>query len=210
MINKMITLVAALTIGLATVSAQTSNDAETSIYSFTMKSLGGENTSFDNYRGKVILIVNTASKCGFTPQYAGFEKLYQKYKDKGLVILGFPCNQFLGQEPGTAEEIKTTCLLHYGVTFPVFAKIDVNGKDEAPLYTYLKDKAPFNGYPDKKTGEMLDNIHHKNNTGFAEGNNIRWNFTKFLVSKDGKQIKRYESMVKPEEMEQDIEKLLGE
>ena len=210
MINKIVTLLVALTLCLSSAFAQTNNNSKTSVYSFNMKLLGGENISFDNYRGKVILIVNTASKCGFTPQYAGLEKLYQEYKDKGLIILGFPCNQFLGQEPGTAEEIKTSCLLHYGVTFPIFEKINVNGKNEVPLYTYLKAKAPFTGYPDKKTGEMLDNIHRQHNTGFAEGNNIRWNFTKFLISKDGEQIKRYESMVKPEEMEQAIEKLLGE
>ena len=190
--------------------AQDNSSQDQSIYSFSMTTLEGKSISLESYHGKVILIVNTASKCGFTPQYEGLEKLYQKYKDKGLIILGFPCNQFLGQEPGTADEIRSTCLIHYGVTFPVSAKIDVNGASEAPLYTYLKAKAPFMGYPDKKTGEMLDGIHHKNNTGFAEGNNIRWNFTKFLISKDGKQIKRFESMVAPEQLESDIEKLLAE
>jgi glutathione peroxidase len=205
-------LMMSLAVAMMCVTAALAQSGEkiSSIFSVKMESLEGETIPLDSFRGKVILIVNTASKCGFTPQYAGLQKLYDKYKDQGLVILGFPCNQFFGQEPGTAKEIRSTCLRNYGVTFPMFAKIDVNGKDEAPLYTYLKEKAPFAGYSDKKTGEMLDNIHKKNKTGYDEGNNIRWNFTKFLISKDEKTIKRYEPMVKPEEMEKDIETMLSE
>lgn len=180
------------------------------IYDFTMKSLSGKEINFADYKDKVILIVNTASKCGFTPQYEGLENLYKKYKDKGLVVFGFPCNQFLGQEPGNAKEIQETCLINYGVTFQMFAKIEVNGENQAPLFAYLKEKAPFEGYPIKEVGEQLDNIHKEQKTGFEKGNNIRWNFTKFLVSKDGKTIKRFESMVKPEELEKDIEKMLAQ
>lgn len=206
--KKILFILAALAITLTSAFAQSGQKEKGSFYSFQMKTLEGANVSFDSYRGKVILVVNTASKCGFTPQYAGLEALYKKYKDKGLMILGFPCNQFLEQEPGSATEIKNSCLIHYGVTFPVFSKIDVNGNDEAPLYTYLKAKAPFAGYPDKKTGAMLDGIHQKNNPEFAKGNSIRWNFTKFLISRDGSKIQRFESMVTPEQIEPEIIKML--
>lgn len=181
---------------------------EKSIYDFKMSDLEGEQIDFSQYKGKVILIVNTASQCGLTPQYEGLEKLYEEYKDKGLVILGFPCNQFLGQEPGDAKEIRSVCLKNYGVTFPMFEKIDVNGKNEAPLYTFLKKKAPFKGYPNEDFGKQLDEIHKKTGTGFEKGDNIRWNFGKFLVSKDGKTIKRFEPMVEPKELEKEIIKML--
>lgn len=181
---------------------------EKSIYDFKMNSLEGEQIDFSQYKGKVVLIVNTASKCGLTPQYEGLEKLYQEYKDKGLVVLGFPCNQFLGQEPGDAKEIRSVCLQNYGVSFPMFEKIDVNGKNEAPLYTFLKKKAPFKGYPDEEFGKQLDQIHQKTGSGFDKGDNIRWNFGKFLVSKDGKTIKRFEPMVEPKDLEAEIQKML--
>ncbi len=181
---------------------------EKSIYDFKMNDLEGEQIDFSQYKGKVILIVNTASQCGLTPQYEGLEKLYEEYKDKGLVILGFPCNQFLGQEPGDAKEIRSVCLKNYGVTFPMFEKIDVNGKNEAPLYTFLKKKAPFKGYPNEDFGKQLDEIHKKTGTGFEKGDNIRWNFGKFLISKDGKTIKRFEPMVEPKELEKEIIKML--
>lgn len=181
---------------------------EKSIYDFKMNSLEGEQIDFSQYKGKVILIVNTASKCGLTPQYEGLEKLYEEYKEKGLVILGFPCNQFLGQEPGNAKEIRSVCLQNYGVSFPMFEKIDVNGKNEAPLYTFLKKKAPFKGYPNEEFGKQLDEIHKKTGSGFEKGDNIRWNFGKFLISKDGKTIKRFEPMVEPKELETEIIKML--
>lgn len=181
---------------------------EKSIYDFKMNDLEGEQIDFSQYKGKVILIVNTASQCGLTPQYECLEKLYEEYKDKGLVILGFPCNQFLGQEPGDAKEIRSVCLKNYGVTFPMFEKIDVNGKNEAPLYTFLKKKAPFKGYPNEDFGKQLDEIHKKTGTGYEKGDNIRWNFGKFLVSKDGKTIKRFEPMVEPKELEKEIIKML--
>jgi glutathione peroxidase len=154
-------------------------------YKFKSKSIDGKEISMKSYAGKVVLIVNTASKCGFTPQYEGLEALYKKYKDKGLVILGFPCNQFAGQEPGTSEEIAKFCTLKYGVTFPMFQKIEVNGDNADPLYKYLKTVLP---------GTL--------------GNDIKWNFTKFLLDKTGMPVNRYGSTTKPVEIEADIEKLL--
>ena len=182
------------------------------IYDITVKDMDGSDVSLANYKGKVLLIVNVASKCGLTPQYEGLEALYQKYKDQGLEILAFPCNQFLGQEPGTNEEIQSFCSLNYNVTFPLFDKIDVNGEAESPLYTYLKKQAPFKGYPEgtEEFATMLDEIHQKTGTGFDKGDAIRWNFGKFLVSKDGKTILRFEPMVTPDMMEEDIQKMLEE
>lgn len=156
-----------------------------SIYDFSVKDIEGKEVSLSKYDGKVLLIVNVASKCGFTSQYEGLETLYQKYKDKNFMILGFPSNQFMNQEPGTNEEIKEFCRLTYGVDFDMFSKIDVNGKNEDPLYTYLKKQA---------SGTITDSI--------------KWNFTKFLVDKDGTVLKRYGSIDKPSEIEPDIVKLL--
>ena len=180
------------------------------IYNITVKDMDGNDVSLANYKGKVLLIVNVASKCGLTPQYEGLEALYQKYKDQGLEILGFPCNQFLEQEPGTNEEIQSFCSLNYNVTFPLFAKIDVNGEAESPLYTYLKKQAPFKGYPEgaEEFAAQLDEIHQKTGTGFDQGDAIRWNFGKFLVSKDGKTILRFEPMVTPDMMEGAIQEFL--
>ena len=146
-----------------------------SIYDFTMKDIDGKTVPLSEYKGKVILIVNVASKCGFTKQYAGLQKLYENYKEKGLVILGFPANNFLGQEPGTDEEIKSFCTLNYGVTFPLFSKISVKGKDKHPLYQFLADK----------------NIHPDT------GGKITWNFNKFLVNRAGKVTRRFGSRTKP-------------
>ena len=154
------------------------------IYDFKALTSNGKELDFNQFRGKVLLIVNTASKCGFTPQFAGLEDLNQKYKDKGLVILGFPCNQFAQQDPGN-DEIVNFCQVNYGVTFQMMKKIDVNGPNESPIYRYLKDK----------TKNIL-------------GEDIKWNFTKFLISADGKKIKRYAPTVKPSRMERDIEEML--
>ena len=180
------------------------------IYDITVKDMDGNDVSLANYKGKVLLIVNVASKCGLTPQYEGLEALYQKYKDQGLEILGFPCNQFLEQEPGTNEEIQSFCSLNYNVTFPLFDKIDVNGEAESPLYTYLKKQAPFKGYPEgaEEFAAKLDEIHQQTGSGFNQGDAIRWNFGKFLVSKDGKTILRFEPMVTPDMMEEAIQELL--
>jgi len=156
---------------------------ETSIYQFSAKSLQGKEVSMESYRGKTILVVNTASKCGLTPQYEGLEKLYQKYKDKGLVILGFPCNQFGNQEPGDEADIANGCLVNYGVSFPMFAKIEVNGDEVHPLYQYLKSELP----------------------GFF-GGRIQWNFTKFLIKANGIPMKRFAPITKPEKIDKYLEK----
>jgi len=168
---------------LQIVSAQ----AAESIYDIPLKDIDGKDTSLKPYQGKVMLIVNVASKCGFTPQYAALEALYQKYKDQGLVVLGFPCNQFAHQEPGTDAEIKQFCSSKYEVTFPMFDKIEVNGKNRNPLYVLLAgNDSPFAG-------------------------DIGWNFTKFLIGRDGKILKRFNSPVKPDspEMVQAIESALA-
>jgi len=175
-----------------------------SIYDAKMVSIDGDVINLSKYEGKVLLIVNTASKCGFTNQYKGLEDLHNKYADKGLVILGFPSNQFLGQEPGTNKEIKEFCTANYGVSFQIFEKIDVNGKETPPLYRFLKEKAPFEGFENKEVGEQLINILSRFSPEFIEGNEIKWNFTKFIVSKDGKTIKRFETPTTPEELEKII------
>ncbi len=157
-----------------------------SIYDFKVKTIEGKETTLEPYKGKVMLIVNVASKCGYTPQYEGLEVLYKKYKAKGLVILGFPCNQFSSQEPGSEKEIQNFCRVNFGVTFPMFAKINVNGDKTHPLYRYLKSEQP----------------------GFLGTESIKWNFTKFLVDKEGKVVDRFGSSTKPKSLEAVIEKLL--
>ena len=155
-----------------------------SIYDYSVKQIDGKEKMLTDYKGKVLLIVNTASKCGFTPQFEGLQKLYEKYSTKGFTVLGFPCNQFANQDPGTDDEIKSFCNLNYGVTFPVFSKIEVNGENEHPLYKFLKSKA--SGFLSKR---------------------IKWNFTKFLVDQNGKVIKRFNPATRPEQLEKYIEKL---
>lgn len=157
----------------------------TTIYDFKALTSGGKELDFEQFKGKVLLIVNTASKCGFTPQFAGLEELNQKYKDKGLVIIGFPCNQFGNQDPGSDDEIVSFCQVNFGVTFQMMKKIDVNGKNASPIYQFLKEKSR--------------NIL---------GEDIKWNFTKFLVASDGVTVKRYAPTVKPNRLEKEIEKML--
>jgi len=154
-------------------------------YQFTARSLQGKEISMDTFKGKVVLVVNTASKCGLTPQYEGLENIYEKFKDRGFVILGFPCNQFGNQEPGTDKEISEGCLINYGVSFPMFSKIEVNGENAHPIYKYLKNK-----------------LH-----SFL-GKNIKWNFTKFLIDRGGVPVKRFSPTTVPEKLIADIEKLL--
>lgn len=158
-----------------------------SIYDFTVKDATGGEISLSEYKGKVLLIVNTATACGFTPQYAGLQELYEKYKAKGFEILDFPCNQFANQAPGTDEEIGSFCTGRFGITFKQFAKIDVNGENQSPLYAWLKAQK-----------------------GGMGGSNIKWNFTKFLVDKDGAVAGRYASTKTPAALEKEIAKLIGE
>jgi len=173
----------------AQVPAQGGKTVNPSVYDFTVKDIEGKDTSLALYKGKVLLIVNTASKCGFTGQYEGLEKLYKTYQDRGLVILGFPANNFLWQEPGTDGEIKQFCSIKFGVTFPMFSKISVKGKNQDPLYAFLTDE--------------------KANPGF--GGAITWNFNKFLVGRDGKVVGRFGSKVEPDskELVEAVEKALA-
>lgn len=154
-------------------------------YSFTAERLNGQPQNLSDYAGQLVLVVNTASKCGFTPQYAGLEALYQQFKDQGLVIFGFPCNQFGNQEPGGAEQIAETCQINYGVSFPMYAKVDVNGASAHPLFQWLTSELP----------------------GWL-GKSIKWNFTKFLIGRDGKPIKRFATITKPEQMANFIQQQL--
>lgn len=154
-------------------------------YNLSATSLQGKEVNMEDFKGKVVLVVNTASHCGFTPQYEGLENLYKKYKDEGLVILGFPCNQFGNQEPGGKEEIEQGCLINYGVSFPMMEKVDVNGNNAHPVFQYLKSEL----------GGLL-------------GSRVKWNFTKFLIDASGKPVKRYAPITKPEKITPDIERLL--
>lgn len=155
-------------------------------YQFTAKTLQGKEVSMDIYSGKTVLVVNTASKCGLTPQFEGLESLYQKYQNKGLVIIGFPCNQFANQEPGDEKSISEGCLINYGVTFPMFSKIDVNGAGAHPIYVYLKSEL-----------------------GGLFGSRIKWNFTKFLINPEGKPIKRFSPATKPEKIDEYLAKIMS-
>lgn len=157
------------------------------IYQYEAELLDGSNKAFNDYQGKVLLIVNTASKCGFTPQFAGLEKIYKKYNDQGLEVLGFPCNQFGGQDPGSNEQIGSFCQKNYGVSFPMFAKVDVKGPEAHVIFRYLT-----------------------NNSKGILGSGIKWNFTKFLINKKGEVINRYAPTTKPETLAEDIEKALAE
>lgn len=161
-------------------------NSESNIYNFNARTLQGKEINMKDFEGKTILIVNTASKCGLTPQYEGLEALYQKYKEKGLVILGFPCNQFANQEPGSDSSLTENCLTNYGVTFPMFAKVDVNGDTAHPLFKYLKKELP----------------------GFF-GGKIKWNFTKFLIDANGKPIKRFAPISKPEKIDKYLQRILN-
>lgn len=179
------------------------------IYNFKALSNRGKEVDFADYKGKVLVIVNTASKCGFTPQYDGLEALYQKYKDKGLVIIGFPCDQFGHQEPGTDEQIEEFCRLNHGVTFPLMSKIEVNGANAHPIFQWLKSQAGFAGFdPSHKLTKILNEMLRKQDPDFEKNPDIKWNFTKFIISRDGSQVVRFEPTSEPKELAACIEKML--
>lgn len=178
----------------------------TNTFDFAVKAADGNEISLGNYAGKALLIVNVASKCGLTPQYEALETLYEENKDKGLEIIGFPCNQFGGQEPGTDEEIQEFCSLTYNVSFPVMSRIDVNGEDADPLFTYLRAEDPGDFQP--VIPRLWDALKERNPQTFGT-DEVKWNFTKFLIGRDGKVIRRYEPYVKPEDIAADLPEVLG-
>ena len=181
-LSVIVTVIATATALFTTTKAQMpTHQPDGSLYDLQTTTLTGKPAPLSEYKGKVTLVVNTASKCGFTPQYKGLEELWQTYKDQGLVVLGFPCNQFGKQEPGGADDIEQTCHINYGVSFPMFEKVEVNGAAAHPLFRYLKEALP---------GVL--------------GGRIKWNFTKFLIGRDGKPLKRYAPFTKPENIEADI------
>lgn len=196
--KKILSISFLLCLSILTATAQ-------SIYDYTVKDDAGNDVSLSAYKGKVLLIVNTATKCGFTPQYKDLQALYDKYHDQGFEILDFPCNQFGSQAPGSIKEIHEFCTANYDIKFPQFDKIEVNGINESPLYTFLKSQKGFGGFDlSDPTGGRLDQMFKKNDPDYAKNSNIKWNFTKFLVSKDGKVLKRYEPSDKMTNVEADV------
>ena len=165
---------------------------EKSIYDYKVKDMDGKEVSLSQYKGKVLLIVNTATKCGFTPQYEELEAMYEKFKDKGLVILDFPCNQFGEQAPGTIAEIHSFCTEKYSTSFPQFDKVDVNGSNESPLFTFLKAKQGFKGFGAGTQAKFMDQMLAKQDPDYASKSDIKWNFTKFLVDSNGNVVARFE------------------
>ena len=185
-------------VSVLTLSAQ-------SVYDFKVKDDAGKDVSLAKYKGKVLLIVNTATRCGFTPQYNELQALYEKYQGEGLEILDFPCNQFGQQAPGTIEEIHEFCSANFNIKFPQFDKIDVNGANEHPLYTYLKSQKSFGGFDlNDKTGKLLDDMMRKRDANYDKNSDIKWNFTKFLISADGRVLRRYEPTDKMADIEADV------
>ena len=177
------------------------------IYDYKAIASNGKEIDFADFKGKVLLIINTASKCGFTPQFDGLEKLNEKYRDRGLVCIGFPCNQFANQDPGSDSEIEGFCRLNYGVSFQIMKKVDVNGKEEHPIFTYLKSAAPteeYHGLKAKASAALFKTI----SKSVEKDSDIKWNFTKFLISRDGTVIKRYAPTIEPKRMEKDIQDML--
>lgn len=180
-----------------------------SVYQYSAKAMNGRDISLEDYRGKVVLIVNTASQCGFTFQYEDLQRLYDRYKEKGFVILGFPSNQFADQEPDGNDQINAFCTLNYGVSFPMFQKVDVRDRNAHPLFTYLANSKPFEGFDTTHSvAKILLPLLHERHPEYLPGDSIKWNFTKFLIDRDGQVIRRFESTTDPFDMEQDIEALL--
>jgi glutathione peroxidase len=182
-----------------------------SIYDFSATALNGQEKSLSDYKEKVVMIVNTASKCGFSYQYRDLQRLYSQYKDKGFVILGFPCNQFDNQEPDSNAQIQKNCVINYGVTFPLFQKIAVRDENAHPLFKYLSDTHPFGGFDNSHpiAKILIPLLYDKYPDYFADEYSIKWNFTKFLIDTNGKVVKRFESTTDPIHMELDIERLLN-
>ncbi|MDQ6420156.1 glutathione peroxidase [Paenibacillus sp. LHD-117] len=180
-----------------------------SIYDIELETINGKQASLGEYEGKVLIVVNTASKCGFTPQYSELQKLYEQYHEQGLEILGFPSNQFGEQEPGANSDVQSFCQLNYGVTFPLFAKTDVRGDDAHPLFRHLTEELPFGGFnTETSSGKMLNAFLEEKYPDSLEGPSVKWNFTKFLVDREGRVVRRFESTEEPSDMTDAIEALL--
>ena len=208
-IITLLVLVAAV-MGSSTLAlAQNEAAAGKNVYQFCVKGENGQNVSLEKYAGKALLIVNTATKCGFTPQYEELESLYQDYKDKGFEILDFPCNQFGEQAPGTYEEIHAFCTGKYNISFPQFEKIDVNGENADPLFVYLKSQKGFQGFNTKdRIGKFLDNRFRKQDPNYDQNPDIKWNFTKFLVDKEGNVVERFEPTATAADIEAKLKEIL--
>ena len=203
-------VLAAAVMGSSTLAlAQNEAAAGKNVYQFCVKGENGQNVSLEKYAGKALLIVNTATKCGFTPQYEELESLYQDYKDKGFEILDFPCNQFGEQAPGSYEEIHAFCTGKYNISFPQFEKIDVNGENADPLFVYLKSQKGFQGFNTKdRIGKFLDNRFRKQDPNYDQNPDIKWNFTKFLVDKEGKVVERFEPTATAADIEVKLKEIL--
>ena len=210
--KRIITLLvlAAAVMGSSTLAlAQNEAAAGKNVYQFCVKGENGQNVSLEKYAGKALLIVNTATKCGFTPQYEELESLYQDYKDKGFEILDFPCNQFGEQAPGSYEEIHAFCTGKYNISFPQFEKIDVNGENADPLFVYLKSQRGFQGFNTKdRIGKFLDNRFRKQDPNYDQNPDIKWNFTKFLVDKEGNVVERFEPTATAADIEVKLKEIL--
>ena len=210
--KRIITLLmlAAAVMGSSTLAlAQNEAAAGKNVYQFCVKGENGQNVSLEKYAGKALLIVNTATKCGFTPQYEELESLYQDYKDKGFEILDFPCNQFGEQAPGSYEEIHAFCTGKYNISFPQFEKIDVNGENADPLFVYLKSQKGFQGFNTKdRIGKFLDNRFRKQDPNYDQNPDIKWNFTKFLVDKEGNVVERFEPTATAADIEVKLKEIL--
>jgi len=192
---------------VSAVAQNKENSTMENIFNFKATASNGQEIDFAQFEGKVLLIVNTASKCGFTPQFDGLEKLNEQYRDKGLVIIGFPCNQFANQDPGSDSEIEGFCRLNYGVTFQIMKKVDVNGASENPIFTFLKAQAPSEEVRGMKA-KMATAMFTKISKSVEKDSDIKWNFTKFLISRDGKTIKRFAPTTEPADFEKEIQSML--
>ena len=205
--KKVLTL-AVLCILVMTGMAQNTTKNMKTVYDFSLKDKKGNEVSLEQYKGKVLLIVNTATGCGFTPQYEDLEAMYHKLQSKGLEILDIPCNQFGHQAPGSDEEIKEFCTVKFGADFPQFKKSDVNGANELPLYTWLKSEKPCLGGYDEKLAAVMEKLYNEANPEPRKKDDIQWNFTKFLISRDGQVIARFEPVVDMKEVEKQVEAAL--
>ena len=205
--KKVLTLAMLLVLAMTGMAQNKVKDMQT-VYDFSLKDKKGNDVSLEQYKGKVLLIVNTATGCGFTPQYEDLEAMYHRLKDKGLEILDVPCNQFGHQAPGTDEDIKQFCTLKFGADFPQFKKSDVNGANELPLYTWLKSQKPCQGGYEAKLAAVMEKLYNEANPEPRKKDDIQWNFTKFLISRDGQVIARFEPTVDMKEVEKQTEAAL--